>query len=536
MILPPSLHESCKFERHRGEHGHGGSDAATADLATGRHRRAGHRAPRPRGASRGGGAPAIAAPTGFVTMSDGVQIAVNVRLPDSYVPGVRYPTIFEMSGYDGGSADGGTLARDVGVEAGAGRAGRRQPVADRALLRRIRHRPRIRARHRLLERRVRHLLLALRARRQGDHRQLDPEPGVVERRGGHRRPLLRRDHRVHGRGDPAHPPPGRLGLGADRRPVPGTGLPGRREQLRVPAALDRRHPARLRPRRRAAARDRPARGARRRPQPPGAVRANVAGKSRTVLNDPLLQGLQDTDNDWYRARSLITYVDEIRVPIHITGAHQDEQTGPRGPTHLYESIQGVPKRLVLTNGDHGTGSTAAGGLPEIRADRKAWLDHWVRGLNGGFGKRRADPHVGDHVLRGPPRRRWDARPERPARRHGLPVPADPMDRLVPPPRRVARHRVADGARGSGVVPVGLAPPVVVVPGRAERGPAGHDRRGPRRAQLPQRAARRGHRDRGADRGDALRAERHARHRAVRQRASTRGPTAASRTSSGACYA
>ncbi|HEX6311911.1 MAG TPA: CocE/NonD family hydrolase, partial [Acidimicrobiia bacterium] len=115
---------------------------------------------------------------------------------------------------------------------------------------------------------------------------------------------------------------------------------------------------------------------------------NVLGKSRTVLNDPLLQGLQETDNEWYRARSLITYVDKITVPIHIAAAHQDEQTGPRGPTHLFERVQGVPKRLVIMNGDHGTASTASGGLPEVRADRKAWLDHWVRGVNGGFGSAR----------------------------------------------------------------------------------------------------------------------------------------------------
>jgi len=61
---------------------------------------------------------AAAAPTGYVTMSDGVSIAVNVRMPTHYVPGTRYPTVFEMSGYDGGSANGGTLAKDVGVPPG----------------------------------------------------------------------------------------------------------------------------------------------------------------------------------------------------------------------------------------------------------------------------------------------------------------------------------------------------------------------------------------------------------------------------------
>ena len=45
----------------------------------------------------------------------------------------------------------------------------------------------------------------------------------------------------------------------------------------------------------------------------------------------------------------------------------------------------MPKRLILTNGDHITESTADYGVPDIRNDRKAWLDQWVRGVNGGFG-------------------------------------------------------------------------------------------------------------------------------------------------------
>src|SRR3954465_9539846 len=56
-----------------------------------------------------------AAPDTFVTMSDGVKIAVGVQLPTHYQPGKRYPTIFEFSGYDGASAQGGTLANDVGI-------------------------------------------------------------------------------------------------------------------------------------------------------------------------------------------------------------------------------------------------------------------------------------------------------------------------------------------------------------------------------------------------------------------------------------
>ena len=98
-------------------------------------------------------------------------------------------------------------------------------------------------------------------------------------------------------------------------------------------------------------------------------------KSRATLNDPLLQGLTDTDNDWYRTRSLLTYIDRINVPTHITGAYQDEQTGPRGPSHLFEQLSPtIARRLVLTNGDHGTQTD-----PNIRRDRVAWIDYWLAG-------------------------------------------------------------------------------------------------------------------------------------------------------------
>lgn len=56
-----------------------------------------------------------AAPNNFVTMPDGIDIAINVRLPEGYVAGHKYPTLFEMSGYDGGSAEGHTLVNDFGL-------------------------------------------------------------------------------------------------------------------------------------------------------------------------------------------------------------------------------------------------------------------------------------------------------------------------------------------------------------------------------------------------------------------------------------
>ena len=76
--------------------------------------------------------------------------------------------------------------------------------------------------------------------------------------------------------------------------------------------------------------------------------ANIATHRRTVINDPIVQGgVGDTDNDWWRARSLVEKAPLIAHPIHMSGAFQDEQTGPRFP-HLWEVIpSGVPKRLQM---------------------------------------------------------------------------------------------------------------------------------------------------------------------------------------------
>lgn len=102
---------------------------------------------------------------------------------------------------------------------------------------------------------------------------------------------------------------------------------------------------------------------------------NQAQKSRALLDDPLIHGLDDTDSAWYRARSLTTYTDRIKVPVHITGTYHDEQTGPRGTVNTFMHLpDGISKRLVLANGDHGTNTD-----PNVRLDRLAWLDYWMLG-------------------------------------------------------------------------------------------------------------------------------------------------------------
>jgi putative CocE/NonD family hydrolase len=104
--------------------------------------------------------------------------------------------------------------------------------------------------------------------------------------------------------------------------------------------------------------------------------ANQAGRSRTITEDPLIHGLDDTDSEWYRTRSLVSYVERIEVPVHITAAYQDEQTGGRGPTNVFDHLsKTIAKRLVLTNGEHGTQTD-----PHLMRDRRAWIDHWLLGV------------------------------------------------------------------------------------------------------------------------------------------------------------
>ena len=105
----------------------------------------------------------------------------------------------------------------------------------------------------------------------------------------------------------------------------------------------------------------------------GKCAENQLERSRNLLEDPLIHGLDDTDSEWYRARSLVNYVDRINVPTHITAAYQDEQTGPRGPTYVFDKLSSaISRRLVLVNGVHGTQTNN-----DLFKDRMAWLDYWM---------------------------------------------------------------------------------------------------------------------------------------------------------------
>jgi putative CocE/NonD family hydrolase len=319
---------------------------------------------------------AVAAPNTFVTMPDGINIAINVRLPDSYQPGKTYPTLFEMSGYDGGSAEGHTLLNDFGLNG--------LPVLPSSDSRQVTSR--YDGEYVTIHASVRGTgcsggefdLFSRKSAEDGKYiidSWIPNQPwsngdvaiighsygGITGFRIAETQPSHLRAASLSGLIDDMYRgityPGGVANYGF---PLAWTGALRPAYDLLgglAPGILREEEPDDVENRRLTCA-------------------TNQITKRRALLDDPLIQGLVDTDTEWFRARSLITEVDRVNVPIHITGAYQDEQTGPRGPTHLWEQVRGVPKRLVLTNGDHNTQNPAYAG-PEVYADRKAWIDHFM---------------------------------------------------------------------------------------------------------------------------------------------------------------
>ena len=112
-------------------------------------------------------APAAAAPTHYVTMSDGASIALNVKVPGHCTAATPCPAYFEMSGYESGSDEGQTPIGHVAGPTGppVARPDRHARGARRVLRRPLRDRAREPARHGLLVGRVRRVQLAVGARR-----------------------------------------------------------------------------------------------------------------------------------------------------------------------------------------------------------------------------------------------------------------------------------------------------------------------------------------------------------------------------------
>src|SRR4051794_35300438 len=291
-----------------------------------------------------------AAPDTFVTVDDGVKIAAGVQFPKDYDPTLTYPTIFEMSGYDGASAQGGTLAKDYGIPGlpqedsrqvtgrwednyvtvhasarGTGCSGGefdlfswRTALDGKFIIDNwIPQQTWSNGNVAIVGHSYGGITGFMVAATQPQHLRAVSVSGLID-------DLYRGMVYPGGVSNYGFP---LLWTGAIR-PVYDVGggvLPGLVRPSDPNDDQDRQqHCAEA-----------------------------AATKSRTVTNEPLVQGLSSTDNEWYRSRSLINYVDKINVPLHITGAYQDEQTGPRGPTHLWEQAKNAPyRRLLLLNGNH----------------------------------------------------------------------------------------------------------------------------------------------------------------------------------------
>src|SRR5687767_1719118 len=332
---------------------------------------------------------ALAAPNQFVTMPDGVQIAINVRLPDNYVAGQTYPTLFEINGYDGGSAEDGTLSKDLAeatstdffpLQEDSRQLSRRfngEYVTVHASVRGtgcsggefdlfswqsaldgkyiidnwIPSQPWSDGKVALIGHSYGGITGFMVAATQPQHLRVSSVSGLID-------DLYRGITYPGGVSNYGFPLlwTGAIRVAYDELGGTAPGIvreeeadddPNRQEQCAV----------------------------------------NTATQTRTVTNDPIVNGTSDTDNAWWQSKSLTTFANLVDTPMHITGAYQDEQTGPRGPTHLWENLSGIPKRLVITNGDHNTQNPAYTG-PEVWGDRKAWIDHFMGvAHNGTFGNR-----------------------------------------------------------------------------------------------------------------------------------------------------
>jgi predicted acyl esterase len=98
----------------------------------------------------------------------------------------------------------------------------------------------------------------------------------------------------------------------------------------------------------------------------------VAARGEQIVAEEVLwQSLVHAeDGPVYEKRSPGTFADGVRAPIYIMHAYQDQQTGPSGAWLWSKISDDVPKRLLLTNGDHG--------MPRyFGEERSRWFRIWL---------------------------------------------------------------------------------------------------------------------------------------------------------------
>lgn len=145
---------------------------------------------------------------------------------------------------------------------------------------------------------------------------------------------------------------------------------------------------------------------------------NVAFRDQShPLDTPATMFTRREDDSQWRLRSLISFVDGIKVPIYVGSGFQDYGVGQRGgpafyhaanpdPIQTHNDLPGAgppsgvpglnpdesPKLLRLTNGPHGSPTSDM-----VVNDVEAWFDYWLLGQRTGIMK---EPRVKIHLNNG----------------------------------------------------------------------------------------------------------------------------------------
>lgn len=103
---------------------------------------------------------------------------------------------------------------------------------------------------------------------------------------------------------------------------------------------------------------------------------NTASHTTPLLLEGALGGERAFDGPWWRERSPIEVVDNIRTPMFVVGGWYD--IFQRGTPLLYERLQrnGVPTKLLMGPWNH----LQASEPPDIDPLRLRWFDHYLRGM------------------------------------------------------------------------------------------------------------------------------------------------------------
>lgn len=124
----------------------------------------------------------------------------------------------------------------------------------------------------------------------------------------------------------------------------------------------------------------------------------MAGDLFHPENEPVWAATKAVDDQWYIAHAALTYTDFIKIPFYLQNNWQDEQVGPRSvvlwhhvhpnPVTICDANNDpktiVPKKFVLSSGDHGHGGFAGRDRWDFfdvflldRCDKNGLFDHAV---------------------------------------------------------------------------------------------------------------------------------------------------------------